>query len=208
MQEEKKAKGKSEAKLTGTNADLRALKVTEANDMLRCADIALKLPVLGVIATWQQHAELQSSLASSCLVDKICTPEVCSPHVPSCLLHLREACGTSCCRPVLTVRQCRRVSSYMLLAPVSAVACVYPGPDVQTCLLSLVLTLASSKRHSSSELHFTSLAGAIWWLATKGPSVLFSGPAGIVLAGGDICPCTMGPAFGNWPLSNKGNETC
>ena len=44
MQEEKKAKGKSEAKLTGTNADLRALKVTEANDMLRCAaDIALKL---------------------------------------------------------------------------------------------------------------------------------------------------------------------
>ena len=37
MQEEKKSKGKNEAKLTGTNADLRALKVTEANDMLRCA---------------------------------------------------------------------------------------------------------------------------------------------------------------------------
>ena len=50
MQEEKKAKGKSEAKLTGTNADLRALKVTEANDMLRyAADIALKLPVRGAL---------------------------------------------------------------------------------------------------------------------------------------------------------------
>lgn len=107
MQEEKKAKGKSEAKLTGTNADLRALKVTEANDMLRCAaDIALKLPGWGPVRLGSNMQSCGAHWHQAACLAETASPEVCSSQAPSCLLHPREACGTvstrgSCCRPVL-----------------------------------------------------------------------------------------------------------